>query len=73
MIRKLNLSYDEALKMVKQSREVVHINEGFEQQLRKWEGQLRGNSEVKSPLSPKTPIKEVDLVGIIDWRNEENA
>lgn len=66
-MKRFKLSYHEALKLVKGSRSIVNLNAGFERQLHNWERELRGSSTVMRPSSPRTPVNEINAMGVIDF------
>jgi len=65
-MKKYSLSFDEALKLVKKGRSIVHLNAGFEEQLRVWEQKLRESHNMDEPTSPKSPVNEINALGVID-------
>lgn len=70
VMKKRKLSFDEALKLVKQSRAIVNLNIGFEAQLRAWEQRAHG-AKVAEPMSSKNPVKEITSIGVIDFVEAE--
>lgn len=73
MIRKKQISFDEALATIKRSRSIVNMNAGFVRQLRAWDRDVRDSDEMLvSPISPKTPVVEIGPMDIIDWRESED-
>lgn len=61
------MSYEEAMKLVKSSRSIVHLNAGFEGQLRVWEQNLRASRDVDESTSPKSAVNEMNALGVIDY------
>lgn len=70
-MKKYNLSYDEALKLVKKSRTIVNLNVGFVSQLRVWERKLRESRKLDEPLSAKSPVEEINVNGVIDYVDQK--
>lgn len=66
VMKKRKLRFDDALKLVKESRSIVNLNVGFEAQLRTWEQRAHG-AEVAEPVSPKSPVNEITPIGVIDF------
>jgi len=70
-MKRFKLSYREGLKLVKSDRSIVNVNAGFEGQLRRWERELQGSPTAIEPTSPKSPVKEINATGVIDFVEAE--
>ena len=71
MIRKRQLTFNEALAALKSSRSIINMNPGFVRQLKAWERDIRdskADNQMVSPTTPKTPIVVLDPVDFIDWK-----
>ncbi|KAK5315622.1 hypothetical protein LTR70_006706 [Exophiala xenobiotica] len=71
LMKRFKLSYREGLKLVKSDRSIVNVNAGFEGQLRSWERELQGFPTAIEPTSPKSPVKEINATGVIDFVEAE--